>query len=149
MNKTQLLSETENLIYCLGKNTIYNETGISYLIQQLGTTASRNDKQEVLLLLHFWRHFTHFYNTVHESYNKNTYLTSQIINAQHLIIIFSIVNGKGCHSNSFIQIIYFKSLSYTWYFLNWKWYKQSTNYFTQKKNKKNNNPIKSNTIKLL
>ena len=32
-----------------------------------------------------------------------------------------------------IQIIYFKSLSYTWYFLNWKWYKQSTNYFTQKK----------------
>jgi hypothetical protein len=28
MNKTQLLSETENLIYCLGKNTIYIETGI-------------------------------------------------------------------------------------------------------------------------
>ena len=48
-----------------------------------------------------------------------------------------------------IQIIYFKSLSYTWYFLNWKWYRQSTNYFTQKKNKIKNNPNKSNTIKLL
>ncbi len=40
MNKTQLLSETDNLIYCLGKNTIYIERGISYLIQQLVTTAS-------------------------------------------------------------------------------------------------------------
>jgi hypothetical protein len=32
-----------------------------------------------------------------------------------------------------IQIIYYKSVSYTWYFLNRKWYKQTTNYFTQKK----------------
>ena len=32
-----------------------------------------------------------------------------------------------------IQIIYYKSVSYIWYFLNWKWYKQTTNYFTQKK----------------
>jgi hypothetical protein len=31
------------------------------------------------------------------------------------------------------QIIYYQSKSYTWYFLNWKWYKQTTNYFTQKK----------------
>ncbi len=43
-----------------------------------------------------------------------------------------------------IQIIYFKSVSYTWYFLNWKCYKQTTNYFTQKKNY----TTKCNTIKL-
>ena len=49
MNKTQLLSETENLIYCLGKNTIYNETGISYLIQQLWTTGLQKWKTGSLL----------------------------------------------------------------------------------------------------
>jgi hypothetical protein len=47
MNKTQMLSETENLLYCKGKNTIYNETGISYLIQQLATTNSRKWKTPV------------------------------------------------------------------------------------------------------
>jgi hypothetical protein len=49
MNKTQLLSATENLLYCKGKNTIYIETGISYLIQQLGTTNSRNGKHRCFL----------------------------------------------------------------------------------------------------
>jgi hypothetical protein len=31
-----------------------------------GQVPPENDKQEVLLLLHFWRHLTHFYNTVYE-----------------------------------------------------------------------------------
>ncbi len=31
------------------------------------------------------------------------------------------------------QIVYYKSLSYTRYFLNWKWYKQTRNYFSQEK----------------
>jgi hypothetical protein len=31
MNKTQVVNCTENLIYCLGKHNIYNETEINYL----------------------------------------------------------------------------------------------------------------------
>ncbi len=34
----------------------------------------------------------------------------------------------NCDLSKF-QIIYYKSLSYTWYFLSWKWYKQTINYF--------------------
>ncbi len=51
-----------------------------------------------------------------------------------------------------IQIIYYKSVSYTWYFLNWKWYKQTKNYITHKKIIKLNltplNYLKYYTVKL-
>jgi hypothetical protein len=68
MNKTQLLSDTENLIYCLGKtHYILIQKWLLYTVQIQGQVTPKNDKQEVLLLLHFWRHLTYFYNTVYES----------------------------------------------------------------------------------
>jgi hypothetical protein len=61
------------------------------------TSDSKNDKHEILLLLHFWRHLTHCYNTEHEVYINNTYLIFMNgfkITKAH-IYYFSIVNGEG------------------------------------------------------
>ena len=66
MSKTQLLSDSENLIYCLGKTLLFDTKMVTCYSTNPRTSDSKNDKQEVPLLLHFWRHLTHFYNTVYE-----------------------------------------------------------------------------------
>ena len=60
-----MLSDTENL-YLQGKVT-YKETGkVITWYSNDGTLPPKNAKQEVLSILHFWRHLTHVYNTVYE-----------------------------------------------------------------------------------
>ncbi len=65
MNKTQMLSATENLLYCKGKNTIYNfeqkwllDTAIS-LVQ----LTPEMENTGVFSMLHFWRQLHNKYTT--------------------------------------------------------------------------------------
>ncbi len=66
MKKTQLLSDTKNLLYCKGKtHTIYklNKNGLLNTAQIQGQVVSRNGKQEVFSMLHSWRQLPNKYTT--------------------------------------------------------------------------------------
>jgi hypothetical protein len=65
MNKTQLLSDTKNLCIARKDTLLFDTKMVTLHSTNPRTSDSKNDKQEVLLLLHFWRHLTHFYNTDH------------------------------------------------------------------------------------
>ena len=52
-----------------------NKNGLLNTVQVEEQVTPKMEKQEASLLLHFWRHLTHAYNTVHESLNKKSYLT--------------------------------------------------------------------------
>ena len=52
-----------------------NKNELLNTIQVEEQVTPKTRKQEASLLLHFWRHLTHVYNTIHERLNKNAYLT--------------------------------------------------------------------------
>ena len=66
MSNTQLLSVTENLCISRIKDTLIMKQEQVTLYSNDGTLLPKNAKQEVLSILHFWRHLTHVYNTVYE-----------------------------------------------------------------------------------
>jgi hypothetical protein len=66
MSKTQLLSVTRNLCIARKDTQLFDTKMVTIHSTNPRTSGSKNDKQEVLLLLHFWRHLTHSYNTDHE-----------------------------------------------------------------------------------
>jgi hypothetical protein len=66
MNKTQVLSATENLIHCLGKNTLFimKQNRLLDTVISQEQVPPENGKQEVFSMLHFWRHLHNKYTTV-------------------------------------------------------------------------------------
>ena len=67
MNRTQLLSDTENLIYCLGKTHCYLiQKWLLYTVQIQGQVTPKNDNRKFFCSFTFWGHLTQAYNTEHE-----------------------------------------------------------------------------------
>ncbi len=66
MSKTQLLSDTKNLLYFRIKSLIMKQEQAITWYSNDGTLPPKNAKQEVLSILHSRRHLTHVYNTAYE-----------------------------------------------------------------------------------
>jgi hypothetical protein len=54
MSKTQLLSDTKNLLYFRIKSLIMKQEQVITWYRNDGTLPPKNAKQEVLSILHFW-----------------------------------------------------------------------------------------------
>ena len=61
-----MLSDTKNLLYFRIKSLIMKQEMLLLGTAMMEHYLLKMLKQEVLSILHFWRHLTHVYNTVDE-----------------------------------------------------------------------------------